>query len=77
MPVTINRSVLLKELKSFDLSSLKSQALEEAKAQMNEIKKFETIKDASKELNISLSCIKDVLKEKQKSSKGFIFKYLE
>jgi hypothetical protein len=44
---------------------------------MNEIKKFNTIKDASKELNISLSCIKDVLKEKQKSSKGFIFKYLD
>jgi HNH endonuclease/NUMOD4 motif/NUMOD1 domain len=45
--------------------------------EMNELKKFDTIKDASKELSISLSCIKDVLKEKQKSSKGFIFKYLE
>jgi len=45
--------------------------------EMNEIKKFDTIKEASKELSISLSCIKDVLKEKQKSSKGFIFKYLE
>jgi hypothetical protein len=45
--------------------------------EMNEIKKFNTIKDASKELNISLSCIKEVLKEKQKSSKGFIFKYLD
>lgn len=44
---------------------------------MNEIKKFDTIKDASQILHISLSCIKDVLKEKQKSSKGFIFKYLE
>jgi hypothetical protein len=43
---------------------------------MNEIKKFDRILDASKELNISLSCIKDVLKEKQKSSKGFIFRYL-
>ncbi len=28
-------------------------------------------------LNISYTCIKDVLKEKQKSSKGFIFKYLD
>ncbi len=45
--------------------------------EMNELKKFDTIKEASKELNISLSCIKDVLKQKQKSSKGFIFKYLE
>jgi hypothetical protein len=45
--------------------------------EMNEINKFDTIKEASKELNISLSCIKDVLKEKQKSSKGFIFKYLD
>jgi hypothetical protein len=44
--------------------------------QMNEIKKFSTIKEASTELSISLSCIKDVLKEKQKSSKGFIFKYV-
>lgn len=44
---------------------------------MNEIKRYETIKSASNELNISLSCIKDVLKEKQKSSKGFIFKYLD
>jgi hypothetical protein len=44
--------------------------------EMNEIKKFYRILDASKELNISYSCIKDVLKEKQKSSKGFIFKYL-
>lgn len=44
---------------------------------MNEIKKFDTIKAASIELNISLSCIKDVLKQKQKSSKGFIFKYLD
>ncbi len=45
--------------------------------EMNEIKKFNKILDASKELNISYSCIKDVLKEKQKSSKGFIFKYLD
>jgi hypothetical protein len=45
--------------------------------QMNEIKIFDSIKYASLELNISLSCIKDVLKEKQKSTKGFIFKYLE
>lgn len=45
--------------------------------EMNEIKKFDRIIDASKELNISLSCVKDVLKEKQKSSKGFIFRYLD
>jgi hypothetical protein len=45
--------------------------------EMNEIKKFNTIKEASLELKISLSCIKDVLKQKQKSTKGFIFKYLE
>jgi hypothetical protein len=45
--------------------------------QMNEIKTFETIKAASNELKISLSCIKDVLKNKQKSTKGFMFKYLE
>ena len=44
---------------------------------MSEIKKFNTIKEASIELKISLSCIKDVLKNKQKSSKGFIFKYLD
>ena len=45
--------------------------------EMNEIKKFNTIKEAGVILNISYSCIKDVLKEKQKSSKGFIFKYLD
>jgi hypothetical protein len=42
---------------------------------MNEIKKFSRIIDASIELSISYSCIKDVLKGKQKSSKGFIFTY--
>ena len=42
---------------------------------MNEIKKFSRIIDASIELSISYSCIKDVLKGKQKSSKGFIFMY--
>ena len=42
---------------------------------MNEIKKFSRIIDASVELSISYSCIKDVLKGNQKSSKGFIFKY--
>jgi hypothetical protein len=45
--------------------------------EMNEIKNFDRILDASKELKISLSCIQDVLKEHQKSSKGFIFKYLD
>ena len=45
--------------------------------EMNQIKEFKKIKEASGALNISLSCIKDVLNKKQKSSKGFIFKYLE
>lgn len=45
--------------------------------EMNQIQNFHTIKEASEKLSISLSCIKDVLREKQKSSKGFIFKYLE
>jgi hypothetical protein len=45
--------------------------------EMNEIQKFNKIKDASEKLSISLSCIKDVLKGKQNSTKGFIFKYLE
>ena len=44
---------------------------------MNKIKEFDSIVEASKTLNISLSCIKDVLNKKQKSSKGFIFKYLD
>ena len=44
---------------------------------MNQIKEFKKIKEASGALNISLSCIKDVLNKKQKSSKGFIFRYLE
>jgi hypothetical protein len=44
--------------------------------EMNEINVFNSIKEASEKLNISLSCIKDVLKEKQKSSKGYIFRYL-
>ena len=39
MPVAINRSVLLKELKSFDLSSLKTQALEQAQEEMIKIKR--------------------------------------
>lgn len=37
--------------------------------EMNEINKFKTIKEASYKLNISLSFIKDVLKEKQKIQK--------
>jgi hypothetical protein len=44
---------------------------------MIEIQKFNKIKEASEKLSISLSCIKDVLKGKQNSTKGFIFKYLE
>lgn len=45
--------------------------------EMNKIKIFDKIVDASKELNISYSCIKDVLNGKQKKTKGFIFKYLD
>jgi hypothetical protein len=45
--------------------------------EMNEIQKFNKIKDASIKLTICYSSIKAVLKGKQKSSKGFIFKYLE
>ena len=45
--------------------------------EMNQIKEFKKIYEASEVLNISLSCIKDVLNKKQKSSKGFIFRYLE
>lgn len=45
--------------------------------EMNEINRFESIKETSYKTQISLSCIKDVLTGKQKSSKGFIFKYLE
>ena len=44
---------------------------------MNNIKDFNSIVEASKELNIGNSKIRGVLKEKQKSSKGFIFKYLD
>ncbi len=45
--------------------------------EMNEISRFESIKETSHKTQISLSCVKDVLTGKQKSSKGFIFKYLE
>ena len=45
--------------------------------EMNKIKDFNSIVEASKELNIGNSKIRGVLKEKQKSSKGFIFKYLD
>jgi hypothetical protein len=43
----------------------------------NLIKEYVSIISASKEVNISTSSIKSVLKNKQKSTKGFIFKYLE
>ena len=45
--------------------------------QMNELQKFDSIKEASVKLNIGLSGIKAVLYNKQKTSGGFIFKYLE
>jgi hypothetical protein len=38
MPVSINRSVLMKSLKTFDLSSVKEQALEQAQDEMSKIK---------------------------------------
>jgi len=45
--------------------------------EMNEIKKFDKILDASKELNICYSSIKAVLCKKQNTAGGFIFKYLD
>lgn len=45
--------------------------------QMNLIENFNSIKEASNKLNIGLSGIKAVLYKKQKTSGGFIFKYLE
>jgi hypothetical protein len=45
--------------------------------EMNEIKKFDKILDASKELNICYSSIKAVLSKKQNKAGGFIFKYLD
>jgi hypothetical protein len=44
---------------------------------MNKISDFNSIVEASKFLNIFPSNIKSVLYNKQKTSKGFIFKYLE
>jgi hypothetical protein len=45
--------------------------------QMNELNKFNSIKEASDILKICTSGIKAVLYNKQKTSKNFIFKYLE
>ena len=45
--------------------------------ELNEIEKFNTIKEASKKLNICYSSIKSVLYKKQNTAGGFIFKYLE
>jgi hypothetical protein len=42
---------------------------------MNEIKRYKSAKEASADLNVSYSCVKDVLSGKQKSTKGFILKY--
>jgi hypothetical protein len=44
---------------------------------MNLIENFDSIKEASIKLKIGLTGIKAVLYKKQKSSCGFIFKYLE
>jgi hypothetical protein len=45
--------------------------------EMNELNKFNSIKEAGDILNICTSGIKAVLYKKQKTSKNFIFKYLE
>jgi len=45
--------------------------------EMNEIKKFDTIKSSSTELCICYTSIKAVLYKKQNTAGGFIFKYLE
>ena len=45
--------------------------------EMNELNKFNSIKEAGNILNICTSRIKAVLYNKQKTSKNFIFKYLE
>jgi hypothetical protein len=45
--------------------------------EMNEIQKFNKIKDASIKLTICYSSIKAVLYKKQNTAGGFIFKYLE
>jgi len=45
--------------------------------EMNEIQKFNKIKDASIYLNICYSSIKAVLYKKQNTAGGFLFKYLE
>ena len=44
---------------------------------MNEIKKFDKILDASKELNICYGSIKAVLYKKQNTAGGYIWKYLD
>lgn len=45
--------------------------------EMNQIQKFNKIKDASIKLTICYSSIKAVLYKKQNTAGGFIFKYLE
>ena len=45
--------------------------------EMNEIKKFDTIKEASKSLNICYSSVKAVLYKKQNKAGNYIFKYLD
>jgi hypothetical protein len=45
--------------------------------QMNKIKDFSSITEASKELNIGKSNIRGVLTNYRKTAGGFIFKYLE
>lgn len=44
---------------------------------MNKIKEFESIIDASKELDIGKTNIRGVLVNRRKTAGGFIFKYLD
>lgn len=45
--------------------------------EMNELKRFKTMKEVSTEYNVSYSCVKDTLSGKQNSTKGLIIKYLD
>ena len=45
--------------------------------QINKIKEFNSIVEASKELHIGKSNINGVLRDKRKTAGGFVFKYIE
>lgn len=44
--------------------------------EMNELKRFKTMKEVSTEFNVSYSCVKEALKE-NKPTKGLLIKYLD